>query len=185
MRSFENLLREYHEVGGTRIEDAEKKSDLLAVLPVEIREHLLWHATDRNRSFPEFRDLVLTQSNKILHTRRKLPTHGLIQDDEDFDEQDATAHDTPINTIEDLLTAIDRPQNRGQAGNRQGTRPGPKRYGPPAGRPPRKCANCGQQHSGACTKPRVPVEKRLYWWCQKPGHIASKCPDAGARNGPL
>ncbi len=178
---FETLLRDYHEVGGTRIEDAEKKSDLLAVLPVEIREHLLWHATDSKRSFDEFRDLVLTQINKILHTRRKLPTHGIVdhESNEDGNDQDIIPFDQPINSLEDLIAAINgRFQNRGNRFQNRNNRapPPPKSI---ADRPPRKCANCGQQHPGPCTKTRVPPEQRLCWKCGKPGHISSKCTAAG------
>ncbi len=59
---FENLLRDYEDAGGTPFADGEKKADLLAVLPPELREHLLWYVTEKGKTFGQFRGIVRTRS---------------------------------------------------------------------------------------------------------------------------
>ncbi len=43
---FENTIREYEAVGGTAPSESEQKQDLLETLPLEIRENLLWRASE-------------------------------------------------------------------------------------------------------------------------------------------
>jgi len=64
---FENKLREYEDAGGRRAEDAERKADLLAILPQELRENLLGRAADSG-PYDQFRDMVQAQAAKILLT---------------------------------------------------------------------------------------------------------------------
>ena len=59
---FENTMTEYARAGGRESTDAELKSDLLRILPREIRETLLWHSTDVGVSFQRFRDTVVAQT---------------------------------------------------------------------------------------------------------------------------
>ncbi len=73
---FENTMAEYFQVGGTRPKDPEMKADLLAILPAELRETLLWRATD-DGPFVAFRDMVVSQAGKILMNRQKLPVHAV------------------------------------------------------------------------------------------------------------
>ncbi len=42
------------------------------MLPTEIRENLLWRATDGNKTYEEFRDHVRAQTNHVLFHRGKL-----------------------------------------------------------------------------------------------------------------
>ena len=43
---YDNKMKEYVEAGGRPTEDEEKKADLLAILPQDLRANLLWRATD-------------------------------------------------------------------------------------------------------------------------------------------
>ena len=68
---FDNIIREYVDAGGTRPGDKELKSDLLDALPNEIREHILWRATD-NSDYASFRNHVRSQAHTVLYHRGKL-----------------------------------------------------------------------------------------------------------------
>ena len=46
LAEFENKIHEYVEAGGKPYDDGELKSDVLAILPQELRENLLWRASD-------------------------------------------------------------------------------------------------------------------------------------------
>ncbi len=71
--------------------ESELKSDLLAILPGEIREHLLIRSTDSGVSFLQFKDFVVSQTSRILVARRKSPMVGSI--DVDFvSAYDAEGH---------------------------------------------------------------------------------------------
>ena len=74
---FENTLFKYAQAGGRPYSDEEMKADLLGILPSEIREDLLWHATDPNASFQRFRDTVTSQAAKVVLNRRRLPVHNV------------------------------------------------------------------------------------------------------------
>ena len=67
---FDNILQEYVLAGGTAPTKAERKSDLLAILPGDLRETLLWKASDESE-YEDFRDHVVMQTAKILLNRRK------------------------------------------------------------------------------------------------------------------
>ena len=69
---YDNLIREYQAVQGVAPTPQERKSDLLDMLPTEIRENLLWRATDGNKTYEEFRDHVRAQTNHVLFHRGKL-----------------------------------------------------------------------------------------------------------------
>ena len=70
--NFETLIRDYIAVDGTPPNDLEKKSDIMHMMPAEVREGLLWHSTDRTHSYEEFRDHIKMQTNSILYHRGKL-----------------------------------------------------------------------------------------------------------------
>ena len=69
-------MAEYHRAGGMRGTDQELKGDLLYILPAEHRKMLLWHSKDGG-PFYVFRDMVTTQSAKILMNRQKLSFHAV------------------------------------------------------------------------------------------------------------
>ena len=78
------------------------KSDLLAILPAKLREDHLLTAAGRE-SYLEFRDLVLTQTSRILFNRRSGGgggVHGL-----EFEPAAGAAQetDTADGVLEDLI----------------------------------------------------------------------------------
>ncbi len=48
---FEQTLKEFGEAGGDVPADAQKKSDLLAIIPLKLREELLWRSSNIDESF--------------------------------------------------------------------------------------------------------------------------------------
>ncbi len=195
LAEFENKLQEFTDLGGPAPEDADKKSDLLAILPQEMKELMIWRATDPLEPYQQFRDRVQTQTAQILLNRKKLPVHAVQQEEED-DEEDF--YTDPANmTREELMAVVSRlgaqgrlrqgPARRFDAQRRTGA-PGaapPPRdqrdQRDPKDRPPRKCANCGDAHPGACTKARVATADRPCWGCGKPGHTSNNCPTKAAQ----
>ena len=62
-------MAEYVKAGGPEPPDSELKSDLLRILPKEIRELLLWHSTDVGVSCQRFRDTFLAQTAAVPMNR--------------------------------------------------------------------------------------------------------------------
>jgi hypothetical protein len=84
---FETTLEEYEAVGGDKVSDQVRKSDLLAILPGKLQTDLLWNSTNPEWSYVKFRDHVLTQSSKILDleknfTRINGGVHAVAQRDD-------------------------------------------------------------------------------------------------------
>ena len=121
-------------VSGKKFDDDEMKADLLATLPAAIQSELLWRATDPG-TFAAFRDMVQAQAAKILLNQRRLPVHNV-------DEEITADFGGKINSIEDLLAAINR-------WNRRPKTPPPRqdsstnRARADGGRPARRGPNCG------------------------------------------
>ncbi len=178
---FENVMNEYIQVGGTPTSPEEKKSDLLAVLPMELRETLLWRATDEG-SFESFRDMVLTQCGKVLMNRKRLPVNNVNHESPvTGNEQEGDNEGfTDLNSVEGILAALTRAQkNSGRYPRRQRTGDGGGGSGAQrTGQPPRgrQCPNCSETHEGRCTKPAVAVADRKCWTCGQKGCQSSRCP---------
>ncbi len=186
LAEFENKLQEFADLGGQTPGDADKKSDLLAILPQEMKELMIWRATDPDESYQNFRDRVQTQTAQILLNRKKLPVHA-VQADEDDDVDDF--YIDPANmTKDELVAVVNRLNTQGRVRQGPGRRFGAQRRTgapgaapPPKDRPPRKCANCGEAHPGACPKARVATADRLCCGCGKPGHTSANCPAKAAQ----
>ena len=172
---FENKILEYTEAGGRGFDqDDDKKRDLLAILPKELREQLFWQASDAG-SYAKFRDMIKAQNAKILFNRARLPLHNL--EDDRLEEENEVKYD--LNTMEGLVAAVLRAAGGGSNFRRtQGpTRAPATSAAAPGARPPRKCPNCDDEHGLAqCPKPAVAVEDRRCWTCKEKGHSANRCP---------
>ncbi len=181
---FENTMQEYVRAGGHEQPDHELKSDLLRILPKEIRELLLWHSTNVGVSFQQFRDTIVAQTAQVLMNR------GTQRSVHSVEQRQAECRDAVMRLInggnengdegssekdqglDEFIAAINR--MRGQPGGRPAvTRP---RTDLAVQRGPRKCANCGQEHAERkCPHPPVPVGDRLCWFCKGKGHTSRDC----------
>ena len=187
--NFENALYKYVKAGGTPMRDSEKKSDLLAILPDSLRRDLLWHATDGG-SFEKFRDMILSQSQKvILNTRRGI--NAVVHDRADtsgngngetmeLEEMLASVSQGQAPSMEELVAAVGRFMGRRQGQQQRppkGQPPGPQPQPPgPNLRNPRKCPNCNKEHvERICPYPSIDKSQRRCWTCNQIGHSSAQC----------
>ena len=157
--AFENAHRAYTLVGGPAAPESEMKHDVIAVLPKEIREALIWQPQTDQVTFSEFRDVIQAQTAKVLLARGGPGFHAVDERRDEPSHDGSSGVDTQAdstmamvmkmqeegNDSESIIAAINR--MRGGGGGRAGGRPG--------GRPPvagdkapseRKCPNCGKVH---------------------------------------
>ena len=196
---FENKHQEYVEAGGTDVRGPEeKKADLLAVLPEQLRENLLWRATDEG-TYEQFKAMVQGQAAKVLLNRRRLPVHNVNLDE----QQDPDGSAAALIDVESLIAALKDgrlpegiPDVESLIAAIKGGRFQPRRdkgkiaktKSPGDTRPPRqvRCPNCGEEHSkDDCTRPKVALDDRLCWTCNKKGHTSARCPQRRQRNQSL
>ena len=183
---FEEKIREYREAGGTGfVTDNEMKSDLVAILPARLREDLLWQATDPSQDFMAFRDHVTTTAARILSNRRRGGVNA-VESPAACNPEDEDENDGPIvvNSMDDLIGAFNRFQNRGGRRNEAGRTRGQtgRQPTPPAPNGParkRLCPNCCQEHEGRCSHPRVEFSERRCFTCGEK-HMARNCPQKKA-----
>ena len=182
---FENLVRRFEDAGGERMSDAIRKTELLDLLPEEMRDHVLWHATDPKANYRAFRNHVVMQSAKILLHRRRLPVHGLDEKNAEIDMEGLQELEggNLVAKLEELLYQAQRggrppyrPQGQGGA-NRSGDRGGDRGGGGQTTKTWR-CLNCGsdKHRSQDCPKGRLEPNLRPCFNCGKPGHVTANCP---------
>ena len=185
---FEITLEEYGGAGGDTASDRIPKSDLLATLPAKLQSDLLWNSTNPKESYREFRDLILTQSARILDLQRRtgrggvhaveptvgydpaMPPLGASCAQEMREDDLLMADNNPISSPEGLLAMVNRQRAGGASGrpNRPQQRSAAGGDRQPRGdsdrpRAPRKCANCGKEHEARiCPHPAVPREQRAF-----------------------
>ena len=75
--AFENSIYEYTQAGGIAPSDKEMKDDLLRLLPEKIQSDLLWDAANLDVSFTKFRDIVVSQTDRLLNIKK--PQRGIHQ----------------------------------------------------------------------------------------------------------
>ncbi len=156
--------KKYLDAGGSELNDEDLRMTLLQLLPQQLREGLIWRATE-SRCYAEFREHVRIKSEQILMLRSKLLVYSAVEQTE-FGRM--MAEEFPESKTEDILALVNR--LRGQA---RTSGPGPAR---PARDP--RCANCGGTHLAKdCTTPWIEDPKlRVCFICGKPGCRANRCP---------
>ena len=180
--TFENTHQEYARAGGPEAPDAELKSDLLRILPKEIRELLLWHSTNVGVTFQQFRDTVIAQTAQVLMMRggSRFVNQVDAQADKHSDDYLAAVSQLAVcrndedreRLLTNLLAAVgDRRRPPGARAGRPGARAPPQRVGP------RMCPNCGGTHAETrCPHPEVARDQRKCWNCKATGHSSRDCP---------
>ena len=159
---FDDTLRRYHEAGGTGWRDAaELKSDLMAILPLKMKEDpLVLQAKLSGATYHEFANMVRAQASQLIFNRRPAARGGLhaVEDpqpegqqpqgtmaallamlqqqcaDEQPEAPEPPAARSATANVEEMLAAILR--SGGKGGGKGG-----RRDGEPTMRGPRKCAN--------------------------------------------
>ena len=165
-----------------KIDDDERKSDLLQALPEAIRESF-----QTRHAMPEpyraFRDVLLHTTNTMLFQRGKFPMAvGAVERQPDAPAAVPQPTDNEEAYYDNLAAAIWR-KGKGKGKNGGAPRePGGKSGG--KGDDARRCVNCGKtdHESRDCPAGVVPREKRPCWKCGKPGHVGAQCP-AGRGGG--
>ena len=184
MLKYQNVLKEYKAVDGILPSEEEQKSDLLDTLPQELRENLMWRATNKpEERLSDFQNHIRGTVNEILFHRGKLSnTVNTVEIQEGVDK---------VSELENMLGAMmQRMGFKPNGGSFSMPRAGaPRPEGarrPPSDRPAR-CANCGglNHTKDECPKPKVPMNQRPCHECGKPGHIAANCRSKGGRNAGL
>ena len=172
--NFDSLIRDYVACDGSPPNDLEKKTDLLDMLPNEIRENLLWRATDSSKTYEEFRDHIKVQANHVLYHRGKFK--GQINSV----EQGAAPQEYGDEQVDGIIAAIQKRMGSG-GGQRPPRRPDGAE-GAGGGGGDTRCVNCGSKEhtSMKCPEPKVAFEKRPCYKCNKPGHLARNCKAAGS-----
>ena len=185
---FENKLREYEDAGGRASDDMERKADLMAILPEDAREKILWMAADSEVSYSKFRETILNQTRKLVMYRQQGKSRKLAIMREEEPEERGDDESIDGWSREDLIAALRK--DSGYSGYRpKGTdrRPGGKGFGRGAGPTsdrPIKCANChGEHRTQECTKPKVEIGDRKCFGCGEKGHAARNCPKKGNGGG--
>ena len=177
---YENRVRDYVEAGGRQPPEDEMKSDLNALLPNELGDHLSVRVTDHNLSYQAFRDFVVYTCAQLLMRKRRLPIHHVDEDDgaqegyggqEEY-EPDLSTHEGCLALIRRMGGGKGTGKQRGKKGSGKG-----KLQAVDAGSGARKCTNCGGDHNiSECKKAIVDRAARPCWICNKSGHIGAHCP---------
>ena len=113
-------MTEYSQAVGKMPSDPELKSDLLSILPSQIRETLLWHSCDVGVNYSQFRDTVITQTAKMLlerGNRRSVSAVDQEQSDRDalmklINGEGGEAEASNSATLEELSAAVRQQRKR-------------------------------------------------------------------------
>jgi len=204
---FEQTLKEFGEAGGDVPSDSQKKSDLLAILPLRLREELLWRSSKIDEPFEDFSEFVSNQAAAITNTRRRHgglhivepspggqeePTHPQAEEQHEGAESETVdAYDANGTFIGSFNRFNSKGGGKGGKGGGRGDRGGKGGgKGGAAGRQgdsnrrPRLCPNCNKEHPGECKLPRIDVRERKCFICNEK-HLAKDCPNKDKQKNPI
>ncbi len=188
--SYDNLLKAFKTAGGTIPGDDDLKQDLVDMLPVEIREQLLWRADNKLESYSAFKNHVRQAATNILYHRGKLTSNVFNVNADDHHDHDDISQEAIDWGADETVAAVARWfKGKGKGKSSQGGGHGPPSA--PAGKAAGKgnsagrtlmCTNCGSDKHAIdrCPKPRVAVQDRPCYGCGKTGHVRAQCPERKA-----
>ena len=190
--AFENKVREFVEAGGRQPPEDEMKSDLNAILPADLGDHLTLRVTDPHQSFAAFREFVVLSCAQLLMRRKRLPIHNVDEKQTDAqteEEETGGWTDDAAREREELdqkyLAAIrqhDSRHGRAKGGGKGARAKGGGKGGNPSASQ-RKCPNChGNHNMSECKKPMQDKADRTCWVCSKTGHVGANCPTKQQRS---
>ena len=119
-------MHEYYTAGGPPPNDTDMKSDLLRILPQEIRDALIWPSSDEAISFAKFRDHVISQTSRVLLERgRRKAVNSVEEPENKMNEENIIDALESANTlegidVEDIIAAIRNQKGRFIPRNRNG-----------------------------------------------------------------
>ena len=98
---FENKVRNFVEVGGRQVTEEDTKSDLNAILPRELSDHLSVRVTEHRQAYQSFRDFASHTCAQLLMLKKRLTVNVL-------DEEQVREDDGQFEDEEDFLAAMNR-----------------------------------------------------------------------------
>ena len=192
--AFENKVREFVEAGGRQPPEDEMKSDLNAILPAELGDHLTLRVTDPHQSFAAFREFVVLSCAQLLMRKKRLPLHNVNDQRNDSPTEEEEPGGWPEDAAKEreeldqqYLAAIRQHSARfGKGGSKGGgkgrAKGGGKGGGGSLGTGQRRCPNCDGAHNmSECKLPIKDKADRECWLCKKTGHVSANCPSKQQR----
>ena len=185
---FEEKAREFVEAGGEGFSNPSSfKSDLLAILPAELRRDLqgVRMATERTAGFDAFRDSSCRslQGCSLSRDAARLstPPSILLSTATMALVKTKTSSATIAKAISWAHPTDSSLRKTGKAANRNPKSPGgarrPRQAQAASGdRPPSRCANCSKTHDGPCKERRKELTDRTCWTCGSKLHMNKDCP---------
>ena len=101
--TFDNNIKLYEDASGKVVDPEDKKSDLMAALPTEIREQLQWRMSIAE-SYGDFRNHLVSTANNMLFQRGKFPSPVQVVDDRGG-AWEGTNSNVSAETMDDAIVA--------------------------------------------------------------------------------
>jgi len=197
LADWESLYQEYREAGGEEMAFEDRRSQLLRILPTELRKDVFRRLEDF-RSIGQIKEWIRVQTelerewNLDDRARqgqgRARPLNAMGQEEaveKELDEYDMEALMAlgPESSNADILAVQAKFRNFGGRMARRppapsaGARGGADRL--PGATRLARCINCGKEghETKDCRAPRKEKQERPCWNCGKPGHLSAQCPN--------
>ena len=183
---YDQNVRDYETVTHKgKIDDDQRKSDLLQALPELIREQFQMRQA-LPESYKAFRDVLLNTTNTMLFQRGKMPRAvGAVDHEEPAKAEPDKTQEYDEGWYENMVAAFFRKgKGKGKGkGKLSMTEADRSPHGRDDARKP-KCVQCGRDshESKDCPSGFVSRERRPCWGCGKPGHVSANCPEGKGRS---
>ena len=194
MEDWDTQQRLYKEAGGEPLRTEEKRVIVKKLVPEIIRQQLVLQVQEF-KEWEAMKEYILERSRQLGNDEKPHRSFNAVDKDLKELDLDALAEmplEDAVNALggehadsEHIMALVVRKQQRKtwskgwSKGNDKGT---------PKGKGKGKtmiCLNCGAEDHviGQCPKPIVDVSQRPCFYCKKPGHLSSWCPNRPAKPG--